>query len=77
MTSRASCYKDWYKTSRAGNYIDWGKSPNGRQARYAITLATYNFTIKYRAGKTNPVDTPSRRPLGVGGPLEDTMLPLL
>jgi len=54
------------------------KALNRRQARWAITLAAYDFIIKYRAGKTNPADAPSRRPLGAGGPLEeDTMLPLL
>jgi hypothetical protein len=43
-----------------------------------MVLAAYNFIIKYRAGKINPVDTPLRRPLGVGGPLEeDTILLLL
>jgi len=54
------------------------KALNERQARWAITLAAYDFIIKYRAGKTNPIDAPLRRPLGVGGPLEeDTMLLLL
>jgi hypothetical protein len=54
------------------------KALNRWQARWAITLAAYNFIIKHRAGKTNPVDALLRRPLGVGGPLEeDTMLPLL
>ena len=54
------------------------KALNRRQARWAITLAAYNFIIKYRAGKTNPIDAPLRRPLGVGGPPEeDTILPLL
>ena len=43
-----------------------------------MTLAAYDFIIKYRAGKTNPADAPLRRPLGVGGPPEeDTMLLLL
>jgi len=54
------------------------KALNGRQARWAIALAAYDFIIKYRAGKINPADAPSRRPLGVGGPPEeDTMLLLL
>jgi len=54
------------------------KALNGRQARWAITLAAYNFIIKHRAGKTNPIDALLRRPLGAGGPLEkDTILPLL
>ena len=42
---------------------------NGRQARWAIALAAYDFIIKHRAGKMNPVDVLSRRPLGAGGPL--------
>jgi len=54
------------------------KALNRRQARWAMALAAYNFIIKYRAGKTNPVDAPLRQPLGAGGPLEeDTILPLL
>jgi len=54
------------------------KALNKRQARWAIVLATYNFVIKYRAGKTNPVNAPLRQPLGAGGPLEeDTILLLL
>jgi len=54
------------------------KALNRRQARWAIALAAYNFIIKHRAGKTNPADTPSRQPLGAGGPPEeDTTLPLL
>ena len=54
------------------------KALNRRQARWAITLAAYDFIIKHRAGKINPVDAPLRRPLGAGGPPEeDTMLPLL
>ena len=54
------------------------KALNERQARWAMTLAAYNFIIKHRAGKTNPADAPSRRPLGAGGPPEeDTILPLL
>jgi hypothetical protein len=41
-------------------------------------LAAYNFIIKYRAGKTNPINALLRQPLGVGGPLEeDTILLLL
>jgi len=54
------------------------KAFNGRQARWAMILAAYDFIIKYRVGKMNPIDALSRRPLGVGGPLEeDTILPLL
>ena len=34
----------------------------------AMALAAYDFIIKYRVGKMNPIDVPSRRPLGVGGP---------
>ena len=54
------------------------KAFNRQQARWAITLAAYNFIIKYRAGKINPIDILLRRPLGIGGPPEeDTMLLLL
>jgi hypothetical protein len=43
-----------------------------------MALAVYNFIIKYRVGKMNPVDTLLRQPLGAGGLLkEDTILPLL
>ena len=35
---------------------------NGRQARWAETLAAYDFQIIYRPGKLNPADGPSRRP---------------
>ena len=35
----------------------------------AIALAAYNFIIKYKAGKINPIDMLLRRPLGTGGPL--------
>jgi hypothetical protein len=38
------------------------KSLNGRQARWAITLAGYDFVIVHRPGKKNPADAPSRRP---------------
>jgi hypothetical protein len=38
------------------------KTLNRRQARMAITLAPYDFTIKHLAGKSNPADAPSRRP---------------
>jgi transposase InsO family protein len=37
-----------------------------RQAGWAIKLAAYDFDIKHRAGKTNPADGPSRRPVGTG-----------
>ena len=36
----------------------------------AIALAAYNFIIKYKAGKTNPVNIPLRQPLSIGGPLK-------
>ena len=43
-----------------------------------MALAAYNFIIKYRVGKINPVDTLLKWPLGAGGLLEeDTMLLLL
>jgi hypothetical protein len=35
---------------------------NGRQARWLIKLAPYDFTIHYRKGVLNPADGPSRRP---------------
>jgi transposase InsO family protein len=35
---------------------------NGRQARWLIQLAPYDFTIHYRKGSLNPADGPSRRP---------------
>jgi transposase InsO family protein len=38
------------------------KSLNGRQARWAIALSGYDFTIIHRPGKKNPADAPSRRP---------------
>jgi transposase InsO family protein len=37
-----------------------------RQAGWAVKLAAYDFDIKHRAGKTNPADGPSRRPVGTG-----------
>ena len=43
-----------------------------------MALTAYNFIIKHRAGKMNPVDVPLKQPLGTGGPPEeDTMLLLL
>ena len=38
------------------------KTLNGRQARWLLKLAPYDFTIHYRKGKLNPADGPSRRP---------------
>jgi hypothetical protein len=35
----------------------------------AIDLAAYNFIIKHRAGKINPIDMLLRQPLGTRGPL--------
>lgn len=37
-------------------------SLNGRQARWCMYLAGFDFTIKHQAGKRNPADGPSRRP---------------
>jgi RNase H-like domain found in reverse transcriptase/Reverse transcriptase (RNA-dependent DNA polymerase)/Integrase zinc binding domain/Chromo (CHRromatin Organisation MOdifier) domain/Integrase core domain len=38
------------------------KALTRRQARWAVALAPYDFTIQHRPGKTNPADGPSRRP---------------
>jgi transposase InsO family protein len=35
---------------------------NGRQARWCMLLAPYDFVIKHRPGNRNPADGPSRRP---------------
>ena len=35
---------------------------NGRQARWLLQLAPYDFTIHYQKGHLNPADGPSRRP---------------
>ncbi len=35
---------------------------NPRQARWAVYLGSFDFSIHHRAGKTNPADGPSRRP---------------
>ena len=32
------------------------KALNKQQARWAIALAAYNFIIKYKVKKTNPID---------------------
>lgn len=39
---------------------------NGRQARWCMFLAPFDFVIKHRSGKSNPADAPSRRPDYVG-----------
>ncbi|EDN07175.1 hypothetical protein HCAG_03706 [Histoplasma mississippiense (nom. inval.)] len=38
------------------------KSLTGRQARWAELLSEYDFFIRYRPGRLNPADAPSRRP---------------
>ncbi|RAL65405.1 hypothetical protein DID88_000973 [Monilinia fructigena] len=48
-------------------YFMTKKELNGRQARWAETLAAYDFQIKYRSGKLNSADGPSRRPDYAGG----------
>jgi hypothetical protein len=35
---------------------------NGRQARWCMTLAPFDFVILHQPGKRNPADPPSRRP---------------
>ncbi len=35
---------------------------NGRQARWAMKLSTFDFFISHRSGKATPADAPSRRP---------------
>jgi hypothetical protein len=53
------------------------KALNGQQVRWAIALTAYDFIIKYRAGKMNPVDALLRQPLSAGGLLKkDIILPL-
>ena len=37
------------------------KQLNGRQARWATFLASFDFVIEHQAGKRNPADAPSRR----------------
>ena len=44
------------------------------QARWALKLAAYDFTIVHRPGKTNPADAPSRRPDYEGESIELTQL---
>ena len=50
---------------------------NRRQSRWALVLAEYDFEIKYRPGKTNPADGPSRRPDYEGGADDEICLPTL
>jgi len=38
------------------------KALTGRQARWSLVLAAYDFVIIHRPGKSNPADAPSRRP---------------
>lgn len=38
------------------------KQLSGRQARWATFLASFDFVIEHRAGRSNPADAPSRRP---------------
>jgi hypothetical protein len=42
------------------------KQLNGRQVRWATFLASFDFTIEHRSGKSNPADALSRRPDYVG-----------
>jgi len=43
----------------------------------AIALATYNFIIKYRAGKINFINILLKRPLGTKGLLKENIMLLL
>jgi len=51
---------------------------NGRQARWCMYLAPFDFVIKHRSGITNPADAPSRRPdyEGDAGPQTELLTPL-
>ena len=49
-----------------------------RQAIWALKLASYDFEVFHRQGKTNPADPPSRRPDYEGvSPLNTTLFPTL
>ena len=50
------------------------KTLNGRQARWLMHLAPYDFTIYYRKGKLNPADGPSRRPDYISEKVPDTAI---
>jgi transposase InsO family protein len=56
-------------------YFTEAKYLGGRQARWAMFLATYDFEIIYRKGTANPADGPSRRPDYEEGPADVTWLP--
>ena len=43
-------------------YFMTTKVLSGRQARWALRLAPFDFVLSYRAGTKNPADGPSRRP---------------
>ena len=43
-------------------YFMTTKELNGRQARWALRLAAFNFVIQYQPGRLNAADAPSRRP---------------
>ena len=51
---------------------------NGRQARWCMFLAPFDFEIHYQVGKRNPADAPSCRPdYGSDCDLKDGYLPTL
>jgi len=58
------------------NLQEFMKHPklNGRQARWAMLLAPYDFVIKHRPGSRNPADGPSRRPDYEGESVANTEL---
>jgi len=46
---------------------------NGKQARWYIYLAGFDFSIKHQAGKQNPADTPSKKPDYTGDKLTEKL----
>ena len=70
-----ACFKEWRHYLEGSRYpvavitdhnnlryFMTTKELTRRQARWALKLAEFDFTIYYRAGKLNSADAPSRRP---------------